>query len=171
MKKRDPERIYGTGRRNISSDEELDITEIPPSEYSSLGIISVTPAAPTDETPASHHPQRDIVVRDRCNEGGFSQIPNVVLRDPRLTSNAKVVYCLLLSYAWSKDSCFPGQERLAKDMGVDRRTIIRTMAELNEQGLISWKRRGLGKTNIYYLEKLAEVYHLEENINPEDIPF
>ena len=70
---------------------------------------------------------------------GFTQLPNLILRNPDLSTNAKTTYALLLSYAWHNNLCFPGQERLAE----------RSIAELEQCGLIEIERRGQGKTNFY----------------------
>jgi hypothetical protein len=50
-------------------------------------------------------------------QGGFTQVPNFILKDAKLSVGAKVTYAMFLSYAWHNDSCFPGQDRLAEDMG------------------------------------------------------
>jgi hypothetical protein len=102
--------------------------------------------------------ERDtIVVADETLREGFTQVPNRLLRAPGLTHGAKLCYALLLSYAWQADRCFPGQERLARDLGVERKAVIRYLAELKEKGLVLVQRRGLGKTNVYVLPKLADV--------------
>jgi hypothetical protein len=62
---------------------------------------------------------------------------------------AKVVYSLLLSYAWHNNLCFPGQERLAEHMGVNVSTVSRATTELEDCSLIEIERRGQGKTNFY----------------------
>jgi hypothetical protein len=80
---------------------------------------------------------------------GFTQIPNFILRDARLSVGAKTVYALLLSYAWHNDLCFPGQDRLAKDMGMGVASVNRFVKELEEASLIEITRRGQGKTNFY----------------------
>jgi Helix-turn-helix domain len=80
---------------------------------------------------------------------GFTQIPNFILRNPEISSGAKTVYALLLSYAWGNNLCFPGQERLAEHAGLSKRTVVTLMAELESVGLIEVERRGLGKTNLY----------------------
>lgn len=80
---------------------------------------------------------------------GFTQIPNFILRNPDISSGAKTVYSLLLSYAWTNNLCFPGQERLAEHAGLSKRTVVTLMAELESVGLIEVERRGLGKTNLY----------------------
>ncbi len=93
---------------------------------------------------------------DPVSAHGFTQVPNVVLRDTRLSPGAKLCYALLLSYAWQKDSCFPGQETLAEDAGASRRSIVRFMKELEQSGYLEKKRRGLGKTNVYTLHSRVE---------------
>jgi hypothetical protein len=81
--------------------------------------------------------------------GGFTQVPNFILKDPKLSVGAKVAYAMFLSYAWNNDSCFPGQERLAEDMGMSRSCVTEFVSELEKSALITIQRRGLGKTNKY----------------------
>jgi hypothetical protein len=80
---------------------------------------------------------------------GFTQLPNFILRDPKITIGAKTAYSLLLSYAWHNNLCFPGQERLAKDMGMGIASVNRFIKELENCSLIEIMRRGQGKTNFY----------------------
>ncbi|HJO03643.1 MAG TPA: helix-turn-helix domain-containing protein [Acidobacteriota bacterium] len=82
---------------------------------------------------------------------GFTQVPNHVLRDPKLTAGAKLVYAMLLSYAWHNDFAFPGQDRMAAQMGVTGRSVITYTKELEKKNFLSITRRGQGKTNIYTL--------------------
>ena len=86
----------------------------------------------------------DPVARD-----GFTQIPNFILRDPNVSIGAKTVYSLLLSYAWHNDLCFPGQDRLAKDVGMGIASVNRFIKELEGCSLIEIARRGQGRTNFY----------------------
>ena len=81
--------------------------------------------------------------------GGFTQVPNFILKDPKLSVGAKIAYAMFLSYAWHNDSCFPGQDRLAQDMGMSRSRVTEFVGELDRGGLITIERRGQGKTNIY----------------------
>ena len=68
-----------------------------------------------------------------------------------LSAGDKVTFAMLLSYAWQNDYCFPGQERLATDMGLDQRSVRRHLKSLQTTGLLAIQRRGQGKTNIYEL--------------------
>ena len=86
---------------------------------------------------------------DPVARSGFTQVPNFVLKDSGLSLGAKVTYAMFLSYAWHNDSCFPGQDRLAADMGMSRPSVSAFVNDLEKAGLVSIQRRGLGKTNIY----------------------
>lgn len=88
---------------------------------------------------------------DPLSAGGFTQVPNFILKNAELSSNAKVAYSLLLSYAWNNDRVFPGQERMAQDMGTSQPTVTRSIAELEKVGYLEITRRGQGKTNLYTL--------------------
>lgn len=101
-------------------------------------------------------PEQDtITIEDRTLRNGFTRIPNGVLRREGLSPGAKLAYMGLLSYAWQEGSCFPGQARLAQDLGIGQRSVIRYLKELQSVGLLKVQRRGLGKTNIYILPKDA----------------
>ncbi|MGA2175087.1 MAG: hypothetical protein ABSH38_08920 [Verrucomicrobiota bacterium] len=67
--------------------------------------------------------------------GGFTQVPNFILKDSKLSVGAKVAYAMFLSYAWHNESCFPGQERLATDMGMTRPRVTQLP---QQRGLHTW---------------------------------
>src|SRR5437879_1123381 len=94
--------------------------------------------------------EKNIVLetKDPVTQGGFTQVPNFILKDPNLSIGAKVVYAMFLSYAWHNDSCFPGQERLAADMGMSVSRVNEFVKALESVGLIEITRRGQGKTNL-----------------------
>lgn len=93
----------------------------------------------------------ELDTRDPVAQGGFTQVPNFILKNAGLSLGAKVTYAMFLSYAWHNDSCFPGQERLAKDMGMSRSRVTEFIAELHRAGFITVHRRGQGKTNLYQI--------------------
>src|SRR6266568_431112 len=97
-----------------------------------------------------------IIVQDEALKTGFVQLPNFILTDKKLSAYAKLSYALLLSYAWQKDSCFPGQERMAADLGVSDRYLRQALKELQENNYISVERRGLNKTNVYTILSIQE---------------
>ncbi|SRR5258706_1199996 len=96
---------------------------------------------------------------DPISAGGFTQIPNCVLNDPKVSLSAKVIYAKLLSYAWHEHLVFPGQERMAQEVGAGKRTIVRAVAELEKVGYLQVQRRGQGRTNIYTLHYTIRTEH------------
>lgn len=132
--------------------DELGALALRPSSAASCAIVPDTPAA----TPFMQHigevlKEKNITLEtdNPLVRGGFTQVPNFILRDSVLSAGAKVAYAMFLSYAWHNDSCFPGQDRLAEDMGVTRPRVTQLIGELEDAGLVSITRRGQGKTNIY----------------------
>lgn len=93
--------------------------------------------------------------REGWLDAGYTQVPNVVLRRHDLSPGAKVVYALLLSYAWQEDHCWPGQARLADEAGASPRSVRTWLQELRERALVTIERRGLTLTNVYWIEALA----------------
>ncbi len=96
---------------------------------------------------------RNIVLRgaDALSQSGFTQVPNAVLKSPKLSPGAKLTYAMLLSYAWENEFCFPGQETLAKDMGTGLRSVSRYVRELEAEDFLTIHKRGQGRVNIYEL--------------------
>ena len=67
---------------------------------------------------------------------GFTQLPNFILRNPDISIGAKTTYALFLSYAWHNNLCFPGQDTLAKAMGMSIGSINAFVKDLESVGLI-----------------------------------
>ena len=102
--------------------------------------------------------ERNIIIRgaDVFTEGGFTQVPNAILKAEGISPGAKLVYVSLLSYAWHNEYCFPGQATMAKDIGLSVRSVSRHVKELEEARYIKIKRQGLNKPNIYELFLIAQ---------------
>ena len=98
----------------------------------------------------------ELATNDPIARGGFTQVPNFILKDDALSLGAKVTYALFLHYAWHNDSCFPGQDRLGRDMGMSTSRANEFIKELEKAGLIEIKRRGQGKTNLYKLHFVVQ---------------
>ena|ERR1700674_1850218 len=72
--------------------------------------------------------QRNIILKgaDAATRGGFTQVPNFLLKSKNLSAGDKLAFAMLLSYAWQNDHCFPGQQRLAEDMGLHETNVRNT---------------------------------------------
>ena len=93
----------------------------------------------------------EIVGADPATRYGFTQVPNFVLTNTALSVGAKLAYAMLLKYAWTDDACFPGQQKLAEDMGSGARSVRTYLKELEGAAFLEVTQRGLGKTNLYRL--------------------
>lgn len=90
--------------------------------------------------------------------GGFAQLPRVVTRaGKRISPMAKITFATLLDYAWQDGFCFPAQERLARDIGTNEKSVRKYLAELQELGMIEVKKQGRGLHNVYILNDDAPV--------------
>lgn len=95
---------------------------------------------------------------DIATQRGWTGVPNFILESDKISIGAKLTYAMLLKYARELDECFPGQERLAKDMGSGRRSVIRYITELEDVGLITITRRGQGRPNLYTIHLKASFW-------------
>lgn len=93
----------------------------------------------------------EIIGADPITRQGFTQVPNFILTKKDISVGAKLAYAMLLKYAWGDDACFPGQIKLAEDMGAGERSVRTYLKELESVSLLEIQQRGLGKTNLYRL--------------------
>jgi hypothetical protein len=92
-----------------------------------------------------------LIGADPVTRHGFTQVPNVVLTNQELSVGAKLTYAMLLKYYWSNNEVFPGQQKLAEEMGSGERSVRTYLKELEDAKLLEVTQRGLGKTNLYDL--------------------
>ena len=95
---------------------------------------------------------------DIATQRGWTGVPNFILESKHISVGAKLTYSMLLKYAREEDECFPGQERLAQDMGCGLRSVVRYISELEVVELISIKRRGQGRPNLYTIYLKASFW-------------
>ena len=98
----------------------------------------------------------ELATSDPVVRGGFTQVPNFILKNGELSLGAKVTYSMFLHYAWHNEHCFPGQDRLATDMGMSQSRVSEFIKELQEAELIEITRRGQGKTNLYKIKFVVQ---------------
>ncbi|MBD3256731.1 MAG: hypothetical protein GF383_16675 [Candidatus Lokiarchaeota archaeon] len=111
--------------------------------------------------------ERDgLAFRSPVKREGWAQVYHVLTTDENLSDGAFRLYVLLLKYAQQRGGCWPGRERLARELGTTTRTIDRRLAELTERGLITRVQRGKGVTAMTWIEDLETVYS-EEDTSPD----
>lgn len=98
----------------------------------------------------------EIIGADPATRHGFTMVPNFILTNKDLSVGAKLAYAMLLKYAWSDSAVYPGQQRLAVDMGAGERSVRTYLKELEEAQLLEVTQRGLGKTNLYRLHVVVQ---------------
>lgn len=106
--------------------------------------------------------------QSKVEQAGYTIVPNVVLLDPTLSAGAKALYAVLRYYARQDEHCWPGQARLATQLGVTDKTLRGYIAELTEARLVAAKRRGRGTTNIYVLLALSGYFAAGQHTRDQD---
>jgi len=85
----------------------------------------------------------------------FAKLPIALIKSgllAELKSATVVVYCVLLSYAdFNTGRCFPGIPTISTLSGLNRTTVMRSIKELEDWGLLKVIRRQ-GSVNIYQLQ-------------------
>ena len=121
----------------------------------------------------------------------FTQIDNVALAKmsrKEVSSTAQVLYLHLCKYAYGKkDTCYPTEEQLAREMRVSKQAIQRAVKELTKAGLITVEKnakkkrgypnnvyticsipkrkiRGYKKHHTEAVEEITEVVEVEEKV-------
>jgi len=108
--------------------------------------------------------EQNIVVENELLRRGFTSIPNYIFGLP-ISSNAKLIYMALLSYAWTNQSCYPGLAKLCSDVSLSDKPVTKAIEELAASQLLEVKRRGQGKTNIYIIKNFDST---ERGSKPSD---
>ncbi len=83
-----------------------------------------------------------------------------IMRSPRLKPVQKALLVNLILYAGTSGDAFPSQYTLAKDFACTSRYIRMNLDMLVAAKLISKKRRGFSKSNLYLFNK--ELYYLND---------
>lgn len=102
--------------------------------------------------------EKTLVIEEQRLNKNFTQIPNEVLFYDKLTPQARLLYAILVSFAWFENECWPGQQRLAAAMGCSEKMVRKYLNELREHDLIEWKRRegAVGLTNVYFIRPIPK---------------
>jgi len=86
----------------------------------------------------------------------FAQIDSRVLCDYRLSVGARLLYAGLQWLSWRGEGEYQGQEAIAAELGVSRRSVVTYMGELETLGYISVVQVGQGQPALVTIEQLRE---------------
>jgi len=81
----------------------------------------------------------------------FVVVPGSILQDRSLNAGSKLLYGLLRFYQGQKGYCWPGLDRLAAELHVDRSTVKRSIKKLVAAELLSVERR-YRKSSVYRVD-------------------
>lgn len=89
-------------------------------------------------------------------ENGFTRIPNKLIKSEKLTCYEKMVCIVLVAYRMDNESCFPSRATIAKNAGINIRTVDKAIKGLTEKGFIK-KSSIIGKSNTYLMDKIFKI--------------
>lgn len=84
-------------------------------------------------------------------QGEFWAIPKLIMDRRDISLEARIAYAILWTRANGDNEAWPSQKYIAEILGVGERSIKRYIAELVKADLVTAKRRGDRKTNLYAL--------------------
>lgn len=85
----------------------------------------------------------------RWMENGFTIVPNSII-NANISKESKLLYIVLLMFAFQKGQCFPSVNTLGIILSANERTIRRNLKKLKDEKLIKVEQRS-GKSSIYTL--------------------
>src|SRR5262245_29368398 len=119
------------------------------------GLLNRIEAAEPDEEGEESGDEEDLVeVEDLTEAKGFTPLSNLILTARRLDATDKLVYVGLKSFAWGRARCRLKMATLARRIGISERTVMSHLGRLRAAGLVTRRRRGLGRANIYTLVRI-----------------
>lgn len=108
----------------------------------------------------------DILRVKGINAQGFGTIAKLVMKDRRITAQAKAIYAYISAYAGSGTTAFPSVELMCEDLGMKDETLLKHRRQLEQCGYLNITRernkKGQWGRNIYELA----FYPIEQEIEP-----
>jgi DNA-binding transcriptional ArsR family regulator len=127
----------------------VNLYEIPRITQLLLERIGALEPSQPDPEPAA---DEDLVeVEDLTEAKGFTPLSNLILTARGLDASDKLVYVGLRSFAWGRGRCRLKMRTLARRIGMSERSVETHLGRLRAAGLVTRRRRGLGRANVYTL--------------------
>lgn len=101
----------------------------------------------------------------------FIQIENAFINNNKYTTDEKMLYLSLCTYAFNKNNCYPSHSTLSENLGISRQKIIRVMKSLEiKKGILIIKRKYQSNrttSNLYILSDIDNITgdFIEESLN------
>lgn len=113
---------------------------------------------------------KDILKVEGIMSKGFGIAPKIIMRDTRLSIEAKAIYCYLQSFAGSAGSAFPSRETILSELQISKDRYYKYLNQLIEYGYIKVERQetaaGWKKGNVYVIVSNPEEREKSEAIDP-----
>ena len=115
----------------------------------------------------------DILKFEGIMSQGFGVAPRIIMRDKRLSVEAKAIYCYLQSFAGSSEKAFPSRQTMLDELGMSKNRYYKYLRQLTDYGYIKIERiideNGWKKGNIYVIVANPEVKEVIPAADQEDI--
>jgi hypothetical protein len=100
---------------------------------------------------------------------GFAMVPTHVLRNRALSASARLLYGVILTYAWGENPCKASNETLCADCGIGRTALYDALNALKAGELIDVKATGHTQA-VFTPERRTKIRaRLAEGYTPLDI--
>ena len=111
---------------------------------------------------------RVVTMSDRLIDvtGGYGTIYKQVMKEPKLSIEAKAIYCYLSSYAGGKDIAFPSVSLICHELNISKNRFYKHRNELVDKQIISVKRE---RTENGFSKNIYTINHHFVCRNFEDI--
>lgn len=117
----------------------------------------------------------DILKFEGIMSGGFGIAPRIVMRDERLSIEAKAIYSYFQSFAGANETAFPSRETILKELNISKNRYYKYLNQLIECDYIRIERAetesGWKKGNIYVIVANPQADYKEtvrNNKNSQD---
>lgn len=97
---------------------------------------------------------------------GFTAIPNHIIRDASIPPSTRLLYGVIMSYAWSARACTASAATLCEDTGIGRSAFFEGIALLRDRGLVEVQKRRSknGWRNVYVpVAKGVEISDVDDD--------
>ncbi len=105
---------------------------------------------------------------------GYGMIPKLVMKDAKLSVEAKAIYAYLCSYCGAGDTAFPAIDLICHDLTISEKRFQRHMKQLKDSNYVRIERKRTENgfsNNIYTLPKTVSVQNVPvQSVRVQGVP-